>query len=123
MKILIIFKEVGDVAGEISEFKRKLVAIDVPAHILPSFPGGRSTDLQVVIISQKPNLPLNPEQQKLLEHSDFTAAHFRDLLSDNTFKIIKDKKKSVVRDVDTAGLFFTLGKYYAFDYAERNPSW
>lgn len=120
MRLLIILQADDSVVAEnqIQELTRDLGQLCLPVNIVSSY-GQLSTDVEVVIITTKANNQenLNLEQHKLLLESDLAVCKLYYSIFD-AFKVVKDRKKSVVRDITEASFYCMLGKYYAFDYVE-----
>lgn len=120
MRLLIIVQAEDSVVAEnqIQELTSDLGRLCLPVNIVSSY-SGLTTDVEVVMISTKGNNQesLNPEQRKLLNQCDLAVSKLYHSIFDS-FKVIKDRKKSVVRDITEASFYCMLGKYYAFDYVE-----
>lgn len=120
MRLLIILQAEDSIVAEnqIQELTRDLGRLCLPVNIVSSY-GQLSTDVEVVIITTKANNQenLNLEQRKLLLESDLAVCKLYYSIFD-AFKVVKDRKKSVVRDITEASFYCMLGKYYAFDYVE-----
>lgn len=116
MRLLIILQadKLSDVGHEIKRLKRDLSRICLPVNFVEQY-SGLTTDVEVVMTAFK--VTPNPEQNKLLEQCDLAISYSCHPIYE-TFKVVKDKKKPVVRDVTEQSFYAMIGKYYAFDYAE-----
>lgn len=120
MRLLIVLQAEDSVIAEnqIKELCFQLQRLCLPVNIVEQY-GPLTTDVEIMFFSSKisgsTNLP--PPFLELIEKCDLAVSKLYDGFIYG-FKVIKDRKKSVVRDITENDFYCMLGKYYAFDYVE-----
>ena len=116
MRLLIILQAEDSVVAEnqTQELVRDFSGLCLPVNFVSSY-GPLTSDVEVVVSSTKSEF--SAEQNALIQQCDLAVSKLYGSIFD-AFKVIKDRKKSVVRDITEASFYCMLGKYYAFDYVE-----
>jgi hypothetical protein len=115
MKILLIFPESPAANDNIAALSQKLAKIYSVRFLERSDFSTVSTDIEVVIVTTKCSDVKSFENPKLMYQADLVLSHIEEQC---TYKILKDVRKNVVRDIKEEELFFTVGKYYGLELLE-----
>lgn len=118
MKILFIFPKRALTFDAIEVLSQKLSKIMAARFVEGKEFKGNTTDVEVVLVHTSSLDMETFEHQHLIFQADLVIANLFGQIHD--YKILKDLRKNVVRDIKEAELFFTLGKYYGLELMERH---